>query len=223
MKKLVNFGLAVFIMLFALQTSAQVIPWEIKLHSTEISILEQEVTAYANEGYVPLGITYDDIELYILYVQDPVLGMQAWSLEWYEDRTEVQNGITDNMEYGYIPTGITYTGDLFYVLYIQVESSAGAWQLVPSDSNSLQSVQNAIQPYIDQGYIPFGITALEDEYWTLLLNVPTSTASYWMIETYPVGNHGDNITENIEQGYYPWGLMYNSNAGLIDLLYVSFD
>lgn len=216
--------ISIFLMIFMLALSAfgQTISWEIKLHNSEnLNILKQEVTAYINNGYVPLGITYDDAELYILYVHDPDFGVQAWSLEWYDNRNDVQTGITTNMNQGYIPIGITYTGESFYVLYIQISSSASAWQLIPSGTN-LSSVQRAIQPYLDQAYLPVGITSLDDEYWVLLLLIPDTTSDYWRLETYEVGTHSDAVNRNIEQGYIPWGVMYNANAQEIDILYVGF-
>jgi hypothetical protein len=172
-------------------------------------------------GYVPLGITYDNVELYLLYISDPGFSAQAWSIEWYENRNEVQNGMTDNMNQGYVPVGITYTGDLVYVLYLMMESSVEAWSLIPS-AMDLSDVHDAIQPSVRQGYIPVGITAYEGEYWTLLLRIPGTTAEEWMIEVYEVGTHGDYINANIEQGYLPWGMMYDAENGEIDILYVGF-
>ncbi len=141
-------------------------------------------------------------------------------IEWYEDRTEIQNGITNSMNQGYIPTGISYTGDLFYVLYIMLENSATAWQLVPADLD-LSAVHDEIQPYIEQGYIPTGITAFEGEYWTMLLHIPNTTAEYWKLEAYDTGQHGNEIDRNLEQGFFPWGMLYRSDRG-VDILYVSF-
>ena len=123
----------------------------------------------------------------------------------------------------YLPVGITYTGELFYVLYIQTDSSATAWKLEPAARN-LRSVQNAIQPYVNQGYVPVGVTAFEGEYWTLLLKIPETTVEYWMIETYAVGTHADrNTNAAIEQDYIPWGLMYDAENEEIDILYPVFN
>ena len=210
------------VLMLSTASFAQEVSWEIKLHNSEnTDIFQREVSAYVDNGYVPLGVTYDGTELYLLYVEDPNFSMSAWSLEWYDNRDSISNGITTNMKNGYIPTGITYTGDLFYVLYVQTDSSADAWQLIPSKTN-LQSVQQEIQPYIDQGYVPSGISLYGDEYWTLLLHTPGTTAKYWRLETYEVGTQADGINYNIKQGYFPWGLMYNANVSEIDILYVGF-
>jgi hypothetical protein len=222
MKTKVFIGALLLMWMMSLAVYGQTVSWEIKLHNSDNGdILEREVSAYVDNGYVPLGITYDNVELYILYVHDPEFAVSAWSIEWYDNRESVRSGITTNMENGYIPTGITYTGDLFYVLYLQTDSSADAWQLIPSGTN-LQSVKQEIQPYINQGYVPVGVTLYEEEYWTLLLNIPDTTINYWRLETYDVGTHGDAINRNIEEGYFPWGVMYFADTGEIDILYVGF-
>ncbi len=219
MKKIVIVSVFVFVLMFSFHVFAQTVSWEIKQHSTDIKTLETEVTAYANQGYVPLGITYDNVELYILYVQDPDFGMEAWSIDWYKSDEDLQSGITEYMKNDYIPTGVTFTGDLFYVLYVQTDSSATAWQLLPSGTD-LDDVQNTIQPYIKQGYLPVGVTALDGVYWILLLQVTDTTAQSWSLERYKVGSHSNQINRNIEQGSLPWGVMYRDD--LIDILYVGF-
>ena len=78
MKKLIILSLCVAGMIVASTTDAQEISWEIKLHtSDDINQFEREVTNYVNRGYVPLGVTYDDVELYILYVKDLDLEMKS--------------------------------------------------------------------------------------------------------------------------------------------------
>ncbi|GAK59434.1 hypothetical protein U27_06419 [Candidatus Vecturithrix granuli] len=220
MKKLLQLSACLFLLILSVNVSAQMLSWEIKQHSNDLDLLKKEVNEYIKNGYVPLGITYDNVELYILYLQERDFGLEGWLIEWYDGRDEIQNGITENMNNGYIPTGITYTGDLFYVLYVKAKSSADAWQLIPSGTN-LKAVQRAIQPIIDQGYVPVGITAYQGEYWTLLLLIPDTTVKYWRIESYETGAHIEGINRNIEQGYMPWGLIYRHDRG-VDILYVGF-
>lgn len=214
---------SLFVILFSLSLSvcAQDISWEIKQHSPDNETLEAEITEYMEEGYVPVGISYDNVELYILYIHDPSVEATAWQIKWYSNQDTLQDGMTENMNDGYVPIGITYTGDLFYVLYIQMESSADAWYLIPSAQN-LQAVEKAIQPDVSQGYVPMGIATYRNEYWTLLVRIPGTTIKRWAIETYQVGSHEDLINAAIEQGYLPWGMTYNAKTGLIDILYAGF-
>jgi hypothetical protein len=220
MKRIISISLFFVVVMFSFNVFAQEVSWEIKQHSTDLETLKQEVTEYVNNGYVPLGITYDGNELYILYVEEPDLGMEAWLIEWYNNKDEIQKGITAKMNQGYMPTGITYSEDVLYVLYVKMTNSATAWQLVPSATN-LKAVEKAIQPYVKQGYVPSGIAFYKNEYWTMLLLISNTTVKSWKIESYRVGTHTAQINANIEKGYLPWGLEY-SGKDRIDILYVGF-
>jgi hypothetical protein len=157
--------------LWAVSAFSQTMYWEITEHSTDLDILREEISEYIESGLVPVGISYDNMQLHVLYIEAPDLGVDGWYIEWYDTPNGLQNGITDMMNEGYMASGITYTGDLFYVLYIYLDHGATAWQLVPSAKN-LNAVQNAIQPYVNQSYLPVGITSLGREYWTLLVQNP---------------------------------------------------
>lgn len=218
MKKTI--GLLCALIIIACHVSAQEIAWEIKKHSTDLNKLKTEVSEYTNNGYLPLGITYDDAELYLLYIHMPDSGLEAWLVEWYKDIDEMQKEITSKMNDGYMPRGITYSSDVLYVLYVKLENPATAWQLIPSATN-LPAVQKAIQPYVKEGYVPVGIAFFKNEYWTMLLLIPGTSAKSWLIESYKVGTHTASINANIKKGYIPWDIEY-SGKERIDILYLLF-
>lgn len=219
MKKTNAFLLVLLVFGLSTTLSAQTIGWEIKKHDTNLETLKSEVTTMMRNGFVPFGLTFNNVDLYVLYMNNTGMEVESWSINWYDSQSEMQEGLTENMNEGFTPTGVTYTGDRFYVLYIKTESTADAWRMQPSD-RGLDSVQAAIQPYLDKGYVPFGITSFEGEYWTLLLKVPKTAIQSWLLETYEVGTHGPLINQNIEQGNIPWGIMYRGDE--IDILYVGF-
>lgn len=221
MKRLFSFSMFLLFIGFTFSAFSQEVYWEITKHSTNVNKLRNEITEYMENGLVPVGISYDNTQLHILYIDAPELDASAWYIEWYDDTNSLQNGITNNMNQGYMPNGITYTGDLFYVMYIMVDNAATAWQLVPSATN-LNAVRNAIQPYVSQTYLPVGITALGREYWTLLVRIPNTTVRRWLIETYTADSQvlTNNINANINKGYLPLGFMYRGNE--VDILYWGF-
>lgn len=218
MKKAI--GLIVALAALSLPAASQTITWEIKLHSTDLQKLEAEVQDFIQRGYRPMGITYDNRELYILYLYEPNFEISSWLIEWYSSLDEVEQKVTANMKRKLVPMGITYTGDKFYFLYLETESSATAWQLEPSGTD-LASVQDAVAPFSAKGYVPVGITFYQNEYWTLMLKIPGTTVKNWLIESYEVGQHGPAIDAVIQRGYIPWGLEYSGDKR-IDILYVSF-
>lgn len=153
MKKINTCLILLMVLCMSLMLSAQTIGWEIKKHSTHLETLKNEVTAMMQEGFLPLGLTFNNVDLYVLYVNNTGLDVKSWSINWYDSQSEMQEGLTDSMNQGNLPVGITYTGDKYYLLYIETESPADAWRMQPS-GRALDAVQAAIQTYLDRGYIP---------------------------------------------------------------------
>jgi hypothetical protein len=213
-------GLAAALAALCLPAASQTVNWEIKLHSTNLKTLEAEVNGMMRNAFRPMGITYDNRELYILYIQDPDFAVSSWLIEWYSTLDELQKKVTANMRRGLVPMGVTFTGDKFFILYLETESTATHWQLEPSGTD-LESVQSAVAPWSAQGYVPVGITFFRDEYWTLMLKIPGTAVKNWLIESYEVGQHGESVNEAIRRGYLPWGLEYSGDRR-IDILYVAF-
>jgi len=210
----------VFLLFFSfscIHLSAQNIEWEIKSHSTRLETLKEEVTANMQRGFVPIGLTYDNVELYILYIKGLGQEVEGWLIEWYNNRDELLEGISGEMNKGYLPTGIAYAGDTIYVLFIHSKNTATSWRIEPSETD-LRKVQEKIHPWIDQGYFPMDITSNEGTYVTLLVALERTVIKSWTIERYEVGTHGDAINANIRQGFIPWGIMYRGDV--IDILYV---
>jgi len=148
--------------------------------------------------------------------------MNAWQLKWYHDTATLQNDITYMMNSGYFPMGISYTGDVFFVIYIQPRTgSATAWQLVPA-SATMASVKAAITPYTSQFYLPCGITRYGSQFWTLLVQIPDTTAKLWEIEQYVADNNiiQSSIDNALARGRVPWGFTYSGNT--VTVLYTGF-
>jgi hypothetical protein len=221
MKKVSFLGVLIVAAILAVQVGAQEVSWEIGQHSTDLDALKQEISGYTENGYIPLGIAYNGTELYILYVDKPDLGMEAWSIEQYDTQDTWQSSITGKMKQGYLPTGITSISDSLYVLYVKMTKPATEYQLVPSGGD-VKSVKKTIQPYLNKGYIPTGIAFYKNEYWTLLVLSPDLKITNWKIETYPVGEQEAAINANLEKGLLPWGVEY-SGKDRIDILYISFN
>jgi hypothetical protein len=209
-----------FVLFFAFSGAflcAQNINWEIKRHNTHLESLKAEVTDFMQQGYVPMGLSYDNVELYILYVKGLGQEVEGWLIEWYQNRDELLEGISGEMKKGYLPTGIAYVGDTIYVLFIHSKNTATNWRIEPSETD-LRKVQEKIQPWVSQGYFPMDITANEDTYVTLLVELERTVIKSWTIERYEVGAHGDAINAKIREGYIPWGIMVRGNV--IDILFV---
>ncbi len=110
----------------------------------------------------------------MMYLNDNPFNITSWNVNWYNNVTELDNGITSMMNQGWIPMGMSFTSDSkFYMFYVQCDLQGTAWQITES-SMDLQQVAKDVQPYVSQGYVPVGITT----YANFLLHPAYSTSGW---------------------------------------------
>ncbi len=197
--------------------------WSIHATTSDGYGLEQDINSATSAGKTPVGIfigNYGEAEVF--YIDDNPLGMTAWNLEWYSGADNLQYGINNKLEQGYFPMGICFTdqGQL-YVLYIMSELSATAWQLVESELD-LGTVSYQVQPYINENYVPVGISVYAGKYYTLLAQLPDTQLANWTIEGYENNSYtlGQNINSKADAGLVPFG--YLKEEGVVNILYIGF-
>ncbi len=185
--------------------------------------LRRDIGSAVNSGRTPAGLYVESSgEMLIYYINENPLGMTAWNLEWYTDAETLQNGINNNMEEGYFPMGISFTEEgQLYVLYILSDLRATAWQLVESELE-LGAVAHNMQVYIDDSYIPVGITVFAGKYYTLMAQVPDAQMTNWTIEGYEDNLHSiqQNINAKANAGMIPFG--YLKEEHVVNVLFVGF-
>lgn len=197
--------------------------WSAQKIENNPAAIQNDINNTINSGKTPVGIYISDgSEVVVYYIEGNPLGMSAWNLENYNDATSLQNGITSNIEQGLFPMGISFTeqGNL-YVLFIKSEVSATAWQLVESQLD-LDVVSTNMQPWLDQQYVPVGITVYNSMYYTLMTQVPDTKITNWTIEGYEDNNNAimQSVNAKIKSGMLPFG--YLKEASVVNVLYVGF-
>jgi len=220
MKKIV-FGIILTALLSVSPASAQ-LSWQLKAHSMNATTFQNEMQTMVNGGWTPVGLSQYGTNMYVMYLGGDPFNMIAWNLKWYHDTNTLQNDITFQMNNGYFPLGISYAGDVFYVIYIQPQNSnATAWQLIPSATN-MGAVQSAISSYTNQYYLPCGITKYGNQFWTLLVQIPDTTAKSWEINQYVAQDNivQSNINLALANNKVPWGFTYEGNT--FTILYAGF-
>jgi len=197
--------------------------WSAQEIENNPAAIQNDINNAINSGKTPTGIYISDgHEVLVYYIEGNPLGMTAWKLEDYNDATSLQNGITSNIEQAYFPMGISFTnqGDL-YVLFIKSEVSVTAWQLVESQLD-LNAVSANMQPYLNQQYVPVGITIYNGMYYTLMTQIPDTKITNWTIEGYQYDNNAimQNVNTKINSGLIPFGYLKEEN--IVNILYVGF-
>jgi hypothetical protein len=197
--------------------SALEISYRIENYPDVMEMLEEEITAMAEEGYTPLGITHGDGKAYLLYVSG-ILDFEGWQLVRFESLWAMQNGMTDLIEAGMFPVGFSWTSRGYHVLAVMSRNDVSAWQLVPSGFGEAEA-SKALLPYVKNGFVPAGIGGKDGRLLTLVLQTSEFSGERWNLVGYPAD--GNFITrkmgEMLKGGYLPWGIHYQDGK-----IYVSY-
>lgn len=130
--------------------------WSLETY-TDVYSLQQGITNYMDNGYVPMGISFaSGEELHVLYILSH-LRASAWQLVESElDLNDVSNDVQPYIYEQYIPVGISVFGGMYYTLLIQLQNSDPAnWTIQGYEDNSVL-VSQSIDQKVNQGYVPFG-------------------------------------------------------------------
>ncbi len=197
--------------------------WSAQKIQNNPTSIQNDINNAINSGKTPAGIYISDgLEIEVYYIEGNPLGMTEWNLESYSDATNLQNGISSNIEQGYFPMGISFTEqDNLYVMFIKSQVVATGWQLVESELD-LDDVGTNIQPWLDQQYVPVGITVYNGMYYTLLAQVTDTKITNWSIEGYHDNSNGiiQSVNTKINSGLIPFG--YLKEGKVENILYVGF-
>ncbi len=197
--------------------------WGLKLFDSGQGNVADQVNAVLQNDHSPVGVGFRDISAEgMIFIAGNALGITNWDLQYYTDAESLQNGIASYINAGYLPMGISFTGQgELYVLYVLCDIQASGWQLVESQLN-LQYVTGDLEQWINQQYIPVGITVFGGMYYTLVVQLTDAGLSNWYIEGY---NDDQNeiqsgINRNISDGMVPFG--YLKEGEVVNVLYVGF-
>jgi len=197
--------------------------WSAQKIENNPAAIQNDINNAINSGKTPAGIYVSSgTEVVVYYIEGNPLGMTAWNLENYNDATSLQNGITSYINQAYFPMGISFTDQgKLYVLFIKSQVIATDWQLVESQLD-LNVVSTNMQPWLDQQYVPVGITIYNGMYYTLMTKIPDTKISNWTIEGYQdnINEIKQNVNAKINSGLLPFGFL--KEGELVNVLYVGF-
>lgn len=197
--------------------------WSAQKIENNPTAIQNDITNAINSGKTPAGIYISESsEVVVYYIEGNPLDMTAWNLENYYDATSLQNGISSYINNGYFPMGISFTNQgKLYVLFIKSQVKATAWRLVESQLD-LNVVSTNMQPWLDQQYVPVGITVYNNMYYTLMTQIPDTKITNWTIEGYQDNNNEimQNVNAKINSGLLPFGFL--KEGEIVNILYVGF-
>lgn len=213
--------LVVFVLAVVSAGTVSANTWYLGRHGMDKQVLLDEITAKANDGFVPMGLSINAGYIYVLYYKSDSFKFSRWSLNWYDSVDELKQGITGKMNDGYLPTGFNYTGSRIYVLYIKTSFDAKRWQIVPADSDEPEAFTRAVASWTADYFLPVGISIYGGRYYALMVQIPGTTAKRWALRQYEASNSVlkaglDDMVVN--KGWIPWGFSYRN--GVAHVIYL---
>lgn len=194
--------------------------WAIKKYQMPDPEFITSINQIIEKEYIPVGITCSGNTKQILFLQQNSLNITHWNIENYQNAASLQRGISDYMNQSYFPMGISFEQNAgFDVLYVLSDLQGDAWQIIESDLD-LNTIRNDVQPYIEQNYIPVGISVFANRYYTLMVRVAESQLNNWIIDGLNTTNTTQNINQKAAQGLAPFGYLTEDNV--TNILYVGF-
>ncbi len=218
MKRLIS-AITVLVLCFY-AFSAQAYYWEFKEHGTSPAQIKREIDSFIRNGYMPVGLTFLQGRLNMLYVNDGSLSTNAWHLGEYGSQGQLKNGLNQMTNKGYTPMGLSYNRGFFYVIYIATTTPVKRWAVITSGLN-LQSLQREIRPYTSNGYVPFGLGSTATQFLTLLVKTTGIDVSRWSIMEYALNRNviKNMLNRNAAMGNIPFGFLHH--GGRVYLVFLT--
>jgi len=194
------------------------IRYEIGNYRADKDVLNEKITAKAEDGFTPLGLTHDaDGRVSVLYVSG-IIEFDSWQLVEYQNMFAFQDGMTERLEAGMYPVGLSLIDGKYHVLFIRSKNTVTSWQLVRTGFSERDALKD-LKPYFAAGFLPAAISGSEDKMAVLLLEMEEQLGKSWNLIRYPA--EGDfisrQIAKNLQAGRIPWGIHFKDNK-----LYISY-
>lgn len=188
-------------------------------YSSPINVTKDIKAINAKTGMIPVGISYYNKKLYLLFNDGKQVGASAYYIQVLKGRSslQIQRAIQLVVKRGWIPFDITDTQREVIILYLKCKVKIDEWKIVRSKKD-WTSIQNTVTSY--RSFFPLGISFSAIDAHILLIRSNASNLQGWMIRN--VG--GTNIAVKaavkvmMAKGYMPYGFEYRGGqVGIVFL------
>ncbi len=164
------------------------------------------------QGLVPVGIESDGKTMTVLSLHNSRLGARSWRMSSYDDFELFKKALTDGINEGFTPIDLSYNGNRLFVLFLALEAVPEGWAWVVCPPSAAE-IKKVIDPWVEQGYQPTGITMIDGTFGTLLVRFKNRSLRGW---TLTADSDVDSLTGQIRQrlarGELPCGLLTGTKA-----------
>jgi hypothetical protein len=194
--------------------------WAFAEHSFTNEQLRTEISQFLRSGYVPVGMESEpDGTLRILYALNTWFEFTNWAIQELSlDNLNAE--MTAVIREGWLPMAMSATDDGLQVLFIETDVELDAWQIATGPL-SVDSALATLESWRNRGYTPWALTLTpDDEVRYLFLQtdaVPNRAALFNGFENAQAAII-EGINADIEEAWYPWGLMRGDRTTYVQYL-----
>ena len=195
--------------------------WAFAEHSFTDESLRQEISQFLQSGYVPVGMESEpDGTLRVLYALNTWFEFSNWAIQEFTNLDNLNAEMTTVLQEGWLPMAMSATDDGLQVLFIETDVELDAWQIATGPL-SVDSALATLESWRNDGYTPWALTLTpDDEVWYLFLQtdaVPNRAVLFNGFENSQAAIT-DGINSDIEEAWYPWGLMRGDETTFVQYL-----
>lgn len=188
-------------------------------YSSPLKVRKDIKTINAKTGMIPVGISYYDHKLYILFNDGTQVGASAFYIQVLKNSSalQIQEAIQEVVNKGWIPFDITDTQREVIILYLRCKVSIDEWKIVKSKKD-WESIQNTVRSH--RSFFPLGISFGTLNAYILLIRSADSNLQAWVIRN--VGQTDavvkTTVRKMMAKGYMPYGFEYKGGqVGIVFL------
>ena len=203
------FGLLVFFSVVSTTNAAAITRWALYDFALDSASIQSGISKIvARDQLIPVGIESLQTQMSVLFVSNAAVGATAWKIESYANADLFKAGMNDHLAQGYTPVDVSQERQYLSVLYLKLLSGTDEW-FWNVMNNKPEAVRQEIDKRVSQGWIPIGITMLDQRYAVLFVKTDAIRVTHWAIKVLPMERESliAGINEKIREGYLPWGYL----------------
>lgn len=184
-------------------------PWILAEHDLQSEAASEDIARIIRSGYLPVGIEYQEGTLVTLYLDQPGVKIDQWAIQEFERLDNLNAELSQPMLEGWVPMDISKTSSGLTVMFVKTDDiEIEGWNIAIGPVET-ESIGQTFAAWRERGYTAYGTTLSEnDEIWYLMLEIAgQESVPRVFFDGYPEGEVSDGITEQMEGGGIPWGLM----------------
>ena len=203
------FGLLVFFSVVSTTNAAAITRWALYDFALDSASIQSGISKIvARDQLIPVGIESLQTQMSVLFVSNAAVGATAWKIESYANADLFKAGMNDHLAQGYTPVDVSQERQYLSVLYLKLQSGTDEW-FWNVMNNKPEAVRQEIDKRVSQGWIPIGITMLDQRYAVLFVKTDAIRVTHWAFKVLPMERESliAGINEKIREGYLPWGYL----------------